>query len=177
MISKLMMNRPVGFRNEPSASCRANAAIRSLVVLVVPLQALGQVSINLVPHETGQFSGGETVTVDVVLNNPGGHLPLLLTQMDFADSDPALSFPDDFAWGLLPADAGDGTMPVPRWSTGKPVPEGPGCGCADGIDNDCDGLIGLDDSNCGGHDLRVQCSLPTLCSASGDDCLSTHTAA
>jgi len=60
---------------------------------------------------------------------------------------------------------------------GKKSPEGPaGCDCADGLDNDCDGLIDLNDPDCGGADLRVTCSLPSACGPLGDDCLSWHTA-
>ena len=70
----------------------------------------------------------------------------------------------------------DGSGVTCSASAGRKSPEGPaGCDCADGIDNDCDGLIDLDDPDCGGADLRVHCSLPQDCGPLGDDCLSWHT--
>jgi len=115
------MNQNLRVRKKLLASAGGYLARAFLMVLAAPLYAFGQVSIDLIPNNTGPFSGGETVRVDVILNNPGNALPLLLAQVDFTDSDSALTFPGDFNWGLLPAEAGDGTMPVPRWSTGKPA--------------------------------------------------------
>ncbi len=62
-------------------------------------------------------------------------------------------------------------------SPGRQGAEGPvGCACADGLDNDCDGLVDLADPDCGGSALRVQCSLPTTCAPADDDCRSWHNA-
>jgi len=90
-------------------------------ILAVPVGARGQLSIDLVPRDAGPFLGGETVTVDVIVNNPGNALPLVLAQVDFTDSDPALSYDGDFQWALLPLAAGDGTLPVPAWALGPPA--------------------------------------------------------
>jgi len=69
---------------------------------------------------------------------------------------------------------GEGTMCSA--SPGKGSPEGPvSCDCADGIDNDCDGLVDLDDPDCGGSQLAVRCALPATCGPIGDDCKSWHT--
>jgi hypothetical protein len=57
---------------------------------------------------------------------------------------------------------------------GAPTPEGPGCDCADGLDNDCDGLIDLDDPHCGAGILRVQAALPRTCSDFEGACLGRH---
>ncbi|MCO6436664.1 MAG: hypothetical protein J5J06_06205 [Phycisphaerae bacterium] len=58
---------------------------------------------------------------------------------------------------------------------GAPQPEGPGCDCGDGIDNDCDGLLDLDDPDCGGNILRVQASLTPLCAEPNGDCNGRYT--
>jgi hypothetical protein len=39
---------------------------------------------------------------------------------------------------------------------GQRRPEGIGCRCSDGLDNDCDGLIDEDDPDCGGSAMRVR---------------------
>lgn len=57
---------------------------------------------------------------------------------------------------------------------GAKSPEGPGCDCGDGIDNDCDGLIDLDDPDCGGSILRVQAALPEICRHHAGECRSMH---
>ncbi len=70
----------------------------------------------------------------------------------------------------------DGSGVMCSASPGKGSPEGPvGCDCADGIDNDCDGLIDLDDPDCGGSQLSVRCALEPTCGPLGDDCRSWHT--
>ncbi len=73
-------------------------------LLVCPIAAKGQVVIDLVPRDAGPFLGGETVTVDVIAQNTtvDAELPLLLAQVDFTDSNPALSFDGDFQWALIP---------------------------------------------------------------------------
>jgi hypothetical protein len=57
---------------------------------------------------------------------------------------------------------------------GAALPEGPGCDCANGIDDDCDGLVDLDDPDCGGIQLRAQAALPQICAAPSG-CTSWHT--
>jgi len=57
---------------------------------------------------------------------------------------------------------------------GRKKPEGVGCHCSDGLDNDCDGLIDKDDPDCGGSSLRVQASLRTICRHPAGDCHSWH---
>lgn len=57
---------------------------------------------------------------------------------------------------------------------GPAKPEGPGCDCGDGIDNDCDGLIDLDDPDCGASVFRARAALPLICSAPDGDCWSWH---
>ncbi len=53
--------------------------------------------------------------------------------------------------------------------------EGPGdCSCSDGIDNDCDGLVDLDDPNCGSAQLLARCSLKECRPKVGEDCYSGH---
>lgn len=70
----------------------------------------------------------------------------------------------------------DGSGTMCSASPGKGDPEGPvSCGCADGIDNDCDGLTDLNDPDCGGSDLSVTCALPLTCAPAGNDCQSWHT--
>ncbi len=70
----------------------------------------------------------------------------------------------------------DGSGTTCDASAGRPSPEGPaGCDCADGLDNDCDGLIDRDDPDCGSADLGVTCALPYTCRPEGDDCRSWHT--
>lgn len=70
----------------------------------------------------------------------------------------------------------DGSGTMCSASPGKGDPEGPvSCGCADGIDNDCDGLTDLNDPDCGGSQLAVTCALPFECGPNGSDCLSWHT--
>ncbi len=69
----------------------------------------------------------------------------------------------------------DGNGVICSVSPGTPGSEGPGCGCADGIDNDCDTLIDLNDPDCGGTALRVQCALPLVCTNPAGDCNSWHT--
>jgi hypothetical protein len=58
-----------------------------------------------------------------------------------------------------------------------PQPEGPAfCGCGDGIDNDCDGLIDLDDPDCGGTIMRVQAALVPDCTyTDAGDCGGRYT--
>lgn len=57
---------------------------------------------------------------------------------------------------------------------GAPMPEGPGCDCGDGLDNDCDGLIDLDDPHCGAGILRVEAALPSTCNDLEGACLGRH---
>ncbi|MGB0717324.1 MAG: hypothetical protein ACPGXK_15710, partial [Phycisphaerae bacterium] len=69
--------------------------------------------------------------------------------------------------------AGDGT--TCSASPKRAFPEGPaGCSCADGIDNDCDGLIDIDDPDCGSSRLRARVSLDPECGPIGNDCESWH---
>ncbi len=79
------------------------------------------------------------------------------------------------AFGIIICDAaGTGTMCGA--SPGAGDPEGPaGCACADGIDNDCDGLIDIDDPDCGSARLRARAALPVTCGPHDDDCKSWHT--
>lgn len=79
------------------------------------------------------------------------------------------------AFGLIVCSA-DGSGVTCGASPGEGAPEGPvSCDCADGIDNDCDGLIDLNDPDCGGSQLKVRCALPVTCGPLGDDCKSWHT--
>ncbi len=56
-----------------------------------------------------------------------------------------------------------------------PSPEQPVAGiCADGIDNDCDGLVDAADSSCSVSGLSVQCSLPYVNGKPGNDCTGKH---
>lgn len=58
----------------------------------------------------------------------------------------------------------DGTGVTCSATPGAKQPEGPSfCGCGDGIDNDCDGLIDLLDPDCGGAILRARAALIPLC--------------
>ncbi|MEK6677631.1 MAG: hypothetical protein AABZ47_18510 [Planctomycetota bacterium] len=59
-------------------------------------------------------------------------------------------------------------------SPGAPKPEGPGCDCGNGLDDDCDGLIDIDDPDCGGNLLRVQAALVPTCVNPDGDCVSWH---
>ena len=68
----------------------------------------------------------------------------------------------------------DGTDVICSVSPGGPTPEGPGCDCGDGIDNDCDGLTDLDDPDCGASVFRARAALPTICQPTADDCRSWH---
>ncbi len=68
----------------------------------------------------------------------------------------------------------DGTGTQCSVTPGAKSPEGPGCDCGDGIDNDCDGLIDLDDPDCGGSILRVQAALPEICRNHNGECRSMH---
>jgi hypothetical protein len=55
-------------------------------------------------------------------------------------------------------------------SAGAASPEGPGCDCGDGLDNDCDGLIDLDDPDCGASVFRAQAALVPACLPEVQDC-------
>ncbi len=113
-----------------SSSPRGRARLSLLAaVLLFPVAAQGQLTIDLVPRQAGPFSGGETVTVDVIVHNPTEAFPILLAQVDFTDSDTALSFAGDFQWALIPTTDGDGTLPVPRWvASGAPQNNLPAAG-------------------------------------------------
>ncbi len=54
-------------------------------------------------------------------------------------------------------------------------PEGVGCACGDGLDNDCDGFIDEADPDCGSAGMRVQVALPVVCRNPDRDCHSWHT--
>ena len=69
----------------------------------------------------------------------------------------------------------DGTGVRCNAPPGRRRPEGVGCHCSDGLDNDCDSLIDEDDPDCGGSALRVQAALPTICRNPDGDCHSWHT--
>ncbi|MGB2985064.1 MAG: MopE-related protein [Phycisphaerae bacterium] len=57
---------------------------------------------------------------------------------------------------------------------GQKKPEGVGCHCGDGLDNDCDGLVDKDDPDCGGSSLLVRASLRSVCRHPDGDCHSWH---
>jgi len=121
MLSKCLTKQTLSVRKLLAANAGRGPAMFLLAALIGPMNVFGQVSMVLVPRDAGPFSGGETVTVDVVLKNAGNPLELVLAQVDFTDSDSTLVFPADFVWGLIPAVAGNGTMPVPRWAIGPPA--------------------------------------------------------
>jgi len=123
MLRTKALQNGLGVRRTPLVMARGLPILYSLAVLLGGTAANGQVVIDLVPRDAGPFSGGETVTVDVIANNttPDVPFPLLLAQVDFTDSDPALSFGGDFQWALIPTANGDGTMPVPLWTQAPPA--------------------------------------------------------
>src|SRR5258706_2441061 len=60
-------------------------------------------------------------------------------------------------------------------TAGSPVNESIGsANCADGIDNDCDGLTDAADPDCHASTLQAMCALPYITGVFGNDCTGKH---
>jgi len=83
-------------------------------------QAIGaEVVVQLVPDRPGPYTGGESLTVDVWLHSEVAFDAFLDTvQLDFADSDPALSLDSTFTFDLS-------AIPTPRDHDYATLPELP----------------------------------------------------
>lgn len=96
--------------------------VMGLVLCIASVANAGMTSLELVPATPGPYAQGDTVNVDIVLHNMEGQdIELRLAQVDFADTDPALSVADfsvdlsslmgDFLYSSFPTDfAGGNTI-------------------------------------------------------------------
>ena len=84
----------------------ARFAVIAGLLGVAPVAHAGAI-VELVPDDPGPYYGGESVTVDVWLHNEElFDVGLKLVQLDFSDTDPALSLRPTFSWDFssLPDD-------------------------------------------------------------------------